>query len=114
MAMDKQPRSRCCDGGTGVKPTNPARYAFVRKDAPGRTRRAPAAARADETRTQEHQGYHLDRLLRRGAGRLLERARLLQVRRAVGQLPDAFFCDAGGGRGLMGRMREERLAAVYR
>src|SRR3989441_1051375 len=64
-------------------PANPARYASVRKDAPGRTRRAPAAARADETRTQEHQGYHLDRLLRRGAGRLLERARLLQVRRAV-------------------------------
>src|SRR2546422_6660098 len=72
-------------------PTNPARYASVRKDAPGRTRRAPAAARADETRTQEHQGHHLDRLLRRGAGRLLERARLLQVRRAVDQLPDACF-----------------------
>jgi len=84
-------------------PANPARYASVRKDAPGRTRRAPAAAGADETRTQEHQGYHLDRLLRRGAGRLLERARLLQVRRAVGHLPDACFATPEGGRGLMDR-----------
>src|SRR6266436_2910289 len=44
-------------------PADPARYASVRKAAPGRTRRATAFARADETRTQEHQGDHFDRLL---------------------------------------------------
>ena len=49
----------------------------------GRARRAPAPARADEAGPEEHQGDHIDRLLRRGARRLLERAGLLEIRRPV-------------------------------
>src|SRR2546422_6252717 len=64
-------------------PADAAGHPSGRAPPRARTRRAAAPPRAHEARPQEHQGRHRHRLRRPGTARLLERARLLQVRRLV-------------------------------